>query len=141
MCVVGTTSPLVYREFQDHVLSVDTTLWYYYHNIIHNIFNINLSIPKVGDRIICCYKLKYPEIQVYATKHSYSIYPSNNLYITMTLDHLHTNDIKNIVVENLDCHIYYCYHYDDYFGEQVIDSVDDDIYIYREQLKKINSII
>ena len=59
----------------------------------------------------------------------------------MTLDHLHTNDIKNIVVENLDCHIYYCYHYDDYFGEQVIDSVDDDIYIYREQLKKINSII
>ena len=129
------------REFQDHVLSVDTTLWYYYHNIIHNIFNISLSIPKVGDRIICCYKLKYPEIQVYATKHSYAKYPSNNLYITMTLEHLHTNDIKNIVMENLDRHIYYCYHYDDYFGEQVLDSVDDDIYMYRDQLKKINSII
>ena len=124
-------------EFQVNILSVNTKLWYYYHNLIHNIFDISISIPKVGDRIICCYKLKYPEIQVYDTKNSYAIYPANNLYLTMTFAHLNTKDIKNIVIKNLDRHIYYCYHYDDYFGEQVIDSIDDDINIYREQLEKI----
>ncbi len=124
-----------------YIKGIDMEKWEFYHQILMTIFGINLSKPKVGDSIICEYILKYPEVCISKTTGSYAIYTLYYLDLLLTREQLKQEKIKQIVLDNIDNHIYHCYYYDDCCGELVLDSIDNDLAIYKEKIKNINDNI
>ena len=135
--LLGLLTSSIYTDWFNTITEIDNKCWNYFSNFLENIFDICLPCPKIGDKVVCNYKLKYPEILVNLTAYSYMPYKPSDMYMILTKEHINVKNIKSLVVDNIDKHIYYCYHYDDCCGERIIDSIDEDLYIYQEQLDKI----
>ncbi len=134
------TSSLVYeynQEGQGEITDIETNTWNYFSALLTDASGIRLEMPKVGDLIVCHYVLKYPEVLVALTPGCYSTYPLNGMEIVLTpglISGLFQGQLVNPLISNLNHHIYNCYHYDDCFGEQILDSIDPELDEYQTAL-------
>ena len=117
------------------IISINDTKWDIFSNILKIEYNILLDKPKINDELAILYSLKYMDFTIKTKRGTGIPYSCNHLQVGLTSNQLRNDAIKNSVINNIKYIISKSYHYDDCFGEQILDSVDSDIDEYKNILK------
>jgi hypothetical protein len=117
------------------IININDTKWDIFSNILKTEYNILLDKPKRKDKLTILYSLKYMDFTIKTKSHIGIPYSGNHLQVGLTSNQLRNDVIKNSVRNNLKYIISKSYHYDDCFGERILDSVDPDIDEYKNILK------